>query len=102
MDMLQNQQELAGYFADCLIDQKFPSGLDEAGFETIRTDLIDRINREITTVIFDNLTEEQLEEMENLLDEDDGRRAALFLRETIPDLRRLVLERLVLLREEIN
>ncbi len=102
MDILHNQQELAGYFADCLIDQKYVSGLDEAGYETIRQDIIDQINREISRVIFDNLAPEQLEELENLLDEGDGRVTAAFLRETIPDLRRLILKRLVNLKEEIG
>ncbi len=102
MDILHNQQQLAGHFADCLIDQKYVSGLDEAGYETIRQDLVDRINREISQVIFDNLATEQLEELENLLDEGDARLSAQFLREAIPDLRRLILKRLVSLKEEIN
>lgn len=102
MDSFESQQELAGYFADCLIEQKYVSGLDEAGYETIRQELIERVNREISEVIFDNLSSDQLEEMENLLDEEDGRRTAAFLRDAIPDLRRLILKRLVSLKSEIN
>lgn len=99
---MENQEELAGYFADCLIDQKYPAGLDDTSYDTVRQDLIDRINREISKIIFDNLMPEQLEEIENLLDDGDSRRTAIFLREAIPDLRRLILQRLVALKEEIN
>lgn len=101
MDSFDNQEELAGYFADCLIEQKYPSGLDEAGHETIRQELIEEVNREISQVIFDNLNADQVEEMENLLDEDDGRRTAAFLRESIPDLRRLILKRLLEMKSAI-
>ena len=102
MNILEDQQELAGYFADCLIDAKYVSGLDEAGHETIRLDLIERINREISQVIFDHLSSSQLEEMENLLDEEDTHRMSVFLRDSIPDLRRLILQRLVDIKNETN
>jgi len=102
MNILEDQQELAGYFADCLIEAKYVSGLDESGYETIRQDLIERINREISQVIFDNLTSSQLEEMENLLDEEDNQRISVFLRESIPDLRRLILRQLVDIKNETN
>ncbi len=102
MDIMENQEELAGYFADCLIDQKYPAGLDDAGYETVKQELIERINKEIGQIIFDNLANDQLEEMENLLDEADDRRTSAFLRDNLPDLRRLILQRLVALKEEIN
>jgi large subunit ribosomal protein L18 len=53
MDLLKDQEAFAGYFADCLIEAKYVSGLDEAGYETIRQELIELINREISQVIFD-------------------------------------------------
>jgi uncharacterized membrane protein YheB (UPF0754 family) len=102
MNILEEQQELAGYFADCLIETKFVSGLDEAGYETIRQDLIEKINREISQVIFDNLTSDQVEEMENLLDDDDLSEISSFLKETIPDLRDLILRRLVDIKNQAN
>ncbi len=102
MDVLRNQTDLAGYFADCLIDQKYVSGLDEAGFEAIKQDMVERINREISQVVFDNLTDDQLDEFEGFLEEGDSVSASEFLRSAIPDLRRLILERLITLKEEIN
>lgn len=98
--MLTEQKELAGYFADCLLEARYVGGLDEAGYETIRQDLIERINREISQVIFDNLTSSQLEEMEGLLDEGDVEQMSVFLRDAIPDLRQLILRRLLDIKNE--
>jgi hypothetical protein len=44
----------------------------------------------------------KLNELEELLEEDDGAGAGEFLRSAIPDLRRLILEKLVSLREQFN
>lgn len=101
MEILNEQKELAGYFADCLLEARYVAGLDEAGYETIRQDLIDRINREISQVIFDNITAAQLEEMESLLDDEDMEQLAVFLREAIPDLRQLILRRLLEIKNEV-
>lgn len=100
MDLLENQQALAGYFADCLLDAKYPSGLDEAGYETIRQDLIDQINREISQIIFENLSSSQLEELEVMLDEGDVEGLSDILRTSIPDLRQLILQRLIEIKNE--
>lgn len=102
MDALRNQSELASYFADCLIDQNKGSDLDEAELETARQELVDRINREISQVVFDNLTDDQLQEFEGFLEEGDAAGASDFLRVAIPELRRLIVERMVTLKEEIN
>lgn len=102
MDPLQNQTELANYLADSLIDQSLRSSMDESSFETFKQDLVDRINREISQTIFDNLTDDQLEELEQLLEEGDGAGTSEFLRTAIPDLRRLILEKIINLKEEIN
>jgi|GEM_PF-2394757 hypothetical protein len=102
MDVLRNQSELSGYFADCLIDQKYAASLDESSYESIRLELVERINRSISQVVFDNLTDDQLEELEGFLEEGDGAGASDFLRTAIPDLRRLIVERLVALKEEIT
>lgn len=100
MDLVENQQVLAGYFADCLLDAKHPSGLDEAGYETIRQDLIDRINREISQIIFDNLSSAQLEELETMINEADFEALSELLKEAIPDLRQLILRRLLEIKNE--
>lgn len=102
MDVLRNQTELASYFADCLISQKYPAGLEETETETIRQEMVERINHEISQVVFDNLTDDQINELEELLEEGDGGGASDYLRSAIPDLRRLVLEKLVSLREQFN
>lgn len=102
MDLLENQQALAGYFADCLLDAKYPSGLDEAGHETIRQDLIDTINREISQIIFDNISAEQLEELEAMIDESDFENISDFLRIAIPDLRQLILTRLIDIKNDYS
>ncbi len=102
MEILHEQKELAGYFADCLLEARYVAGLDEASYETIRQDLIDRLNREISQVVFDNITAAQLEEMETLLDDDDMDQLAVFLQETIPDLRQLILRRLLEIKNEVT
>lgn len=102
MDLLKDQEAFAGYFADCLIEAKYVSGLDEAGYETIRQELIELINREISQVIFDNLTADQLEDMERMLDEEDAEGMTAFLRAAIPDLRDLILRRLVDIKNEMQ
>lgn len=102
MDPLNNQSELASYFAEALIDQSSRASLDEASFTALRQDLIEKINREISQTIFDNLSDEQLTEMEEILEEGDGNNVSEFLRSAIPDLRRLILEKLINLKEEIN
>jgi len=102
MDPLQNQTELANYLAESLIDQTQRDSMDEASFETFKQELIDRINREISQTIFDNLTDDQLEQLEELLEEGDGSGTSDFLRSAVPDLRRLILEKIINLKEEIN
>ncbi len=102
MDVLSNQSELAGYFADCLIEQSYSSDTDEAELDAIKQDLIDKINREISQAVFDNLTDDQLAQLEEFLEEGDTEAASVFLRTAIPDLRRLIVERLVNLKEEIS
>jgi len=102
MDPLQNQTELANYLADALINQTQKDSMDEASFEIFKQDLIDRINREISQTIFDNLTDDQLEELENLLEEGDGAGTSEFLRTAVPDLRRLILEKIINLKEDVN
>jgi len=102
MDVLRNQSELAGYFADCLIENKYASEIDEASVEAIRQELVERINRAISQVVFDNLTDDQLEQLEGFLEEGDSAGASDFLRTAVPDLRRLIVERLVALKEEIT
>jgi len=102
MDILRNQSDLAGYFADCLVEQKKLEGADEASLEIMRQEIIDRINREISQIVFDNLTDDQLQEFEEFLEEGDAAGASDFLRIAVPDLRRLIVERMVNLKEEIN
>lgn len=103
MDVLANQPELAGYFADCLIEEKYSSSeLDEASLEAIKQEYVDKINREISQAVFDNLTDDQLAQLEELLEEGDSVSASAFLQAAIPDLRRLIVERLVTLKEENN
>jgi hypothetical protein len=102
MDPLTNQTELANYFAEALIDQSYKDSLDEAGFNALKQDLVEKINREISQTIFDNLSDEQLAEMEELLEEGDSALVSEFLRSAIPDLRRLILEKLINLKENIN
>jgi hypothetical protein len=101
MDPLQNQTELANYLAESLIEPQRGS-LDEASLEALKQDLIDKINREISQTIFDNLTDDQLEELEELMEEGDGAGTSEFLRTAIPDLRRLILEKIINLKEDIN
>lgn len=102
MDPLENQSELASYFAEALIDQNYKDSLDESSFLELKQDLIEKINREISQTIFDNLSDEQLTEMEEILEEGDGAKVSEFLRSAIPDLRSLILEKLINLKEEFN
>lgn len=102
MDVLRNQTELAGYFADCLISQRYPGGIDEQGHEVLKQEIVDQINHEISQVVFDNLTDDQLNELEEMLEEGDGAGAGEFLRSAVPDLRHLILEKLAALREQFN
>lgn len=102
MDPLQNQTELANYLAESLINESIKDSMDEPSFESFKQDLVDKINREISQTIFDNLTDDQLEQLEELLEEGDGAGTSEFLRLAIPDLRRLILEKIVNLKEEIN
>lgn len=102
MDVLRNQTELASYFADCLISQRYPEGLDESGQETLKQEIVDQINHDISQVVFDNLTDDQLNELEEMLEEGDAAGAGEFLRTAVPDLRRLILEKLAGLREQFN
>ena len=102
MDPLQDQSELANYLAESLISQAFRDSMDESSFEAFKQDLVDRINREISQTIFDNLTDDQLEQLEELLEEGDSAGASDFLRTAIPDLRRLILDKIINLKEEIN
>ncbi len=102
MDVLANQPELAGYFADCLIEEKYSSDTDEASLEAVKQEYIDKINREISQAVFDNLTDDQMTQLEELLEEGDSVGASEFLQAAIPDLRRLIVERLITLKEENN
>jgi len=102
MDALANQSELAGYFADCLIEEKYSSDLDEASLEAVKQELVDKVNREISQAVFDNLTDDQLTQLEELLEEGDSVSASEFLQAAIPELRRLIVERLITLKEENN
>lgn len=102
MDPLQNQTELANYLAESLIDQAQKDSMDESEFEAFKQELIDKINREISQTIFDNLTDDQLEQLEEFLEEGDGAGTSEFLRSAIPDLRRLILEKIIILKEESN
>lgn len=102
MDPLQDQTELANYLAESLISQALRDSMDEASFEVFKQDLVDKINREISQTIFDNLTDDQLEQLEELLEEGDGAGTSEFLRTAIPDLRRLILEKIIILKENVN
>jgi hypothetical protein len=102
MDPLKDQNELANYLADSLLEQLPTDSLDESSLETLKQDLVERINRDISQIIFDNLADEQLEELESLLEEGDSVQTNDFLKSAIPDLRRLIIEKLINLKEDFN
>jgi uncharacterized membrane protein YheB (UPF0754 family) len=91
--------DLESYVDKLLEEKKLPEGLEQDVLDQMRKDLMKRVQNRINAAILANLTEDQMEEFNKLLDEDNEENTQKFLEENIADFAEMIATELIVFKQ---